>query len=192
MQLSITKFILYLISFFGFGLLVGKYTNSPKPSSIETVYVKGERVTDTIIITDSVLIREYLPSRQVLLYVTDTLNVVDTVRSYRATIEDWNTERMYSQTVFKSDTLGELSYTASVQYNRLKKFAYSYDPVVRIDRQVLTKDKYRPYVGMDYNSFNQATLSVGLLKGRIGINANLVRDFDSSKFAVGTGLKIVF
>ena len=57
---------------------------------------------------------------------------IDSLRSYLATIEDWNIKREYGDVLFDSDTLGRAEYTATVQYNKLVQFDYNYNPLQMI------------------------------------------------------------
>lgn len=65
-----------------------------------------------------------------------------------AVLRDWATERLYSETLFDSDTLGRFSFDAAVKYNRLASFDYTFVPVQKqTETTVKTTRRYLPYLG---------------------------------------------
>lgn len=65
-----------------------------------------------------------------------------------AVLRDWATERRYAETLFDSDTLGRFSFDASVRYNRLASFDYTFVPVQKqTETTVKTTRSYLPYLG---------------------------------------------
>ena len=76
----------------------------------------------------------------------DTVYV--TGKDTTAVLRDWATERRYAETLFDSDTLGRFSFDASVRYNRLASFDYTFVPVQKqTETTVKTSRRYLPYLG---------------------------------------------
>lgn len=88
----------------------------------------------------------------------------DTISLMAETVEDWNLERIYEETLIDSDTLGRATLTAIVQYNRLRSYDFNYTSIQRTEISVIPKktrwgigiqagygynfDKFYPYVGI--------------------------------------------
>ena len=70
-----------------------------------------------------------------------------------AIMKDWATERKYKETLFDSDTLGRFSFDATVKYNRLADFGYTFVPIQK-QTEITTKTtrKFLPYVGVGFDS----------------------------------------
>ena len=65
-----------------------------------------------------------------------------------AVLKDWATERLYSETLFDSDTLGKFSFDAAVKYNRLASFDYTFVPVQKQTQTTIkTTRMFLPYLG---------------------------------------------
>lgn len=76
----------------------------------------------------------------------DTVYVTE--KDTTAALRDWATERLYSETLFDSDTLGRFSFDAMVKYNRLASFDYSFIPVQKqTETTIKTTRKFLPYLG---------------------------------------------
>ena len=86
------------------------------------------------------LLAELFPVEKDTVYITKA----DTA----AVLKDWATERLYSETLFDSDTLGRFSFDAAVKYNRLASFDYTFTPVQRqTETTIKTTRKFLPYFG---------------------------------------------
>lgn len=86
------------------------------------------------------LYSELFPEKKDTIYITadDTVKV----------LKDWATERYYSEVLFDSDTLGRFSYDATVKYNRMTSFEYTFKPMQRqVTETVTVTRKYLPYIG---------------------------------------------
>lgn len=114
---------------------------------------------------------------------------IDTAASLAATVRDWNVERTYAGMLFKSDTLGTANYEAKVQYNTLTSLKWDFTPKVKEVMQIKTRT-VRPFVGVGYNTFNQASVSGGVFIRNIGLSATYVSDFAERKNGVGMGVMI--
>lgn len=139
------------------------------------------------------LIAEILPPHLTLITVckTDTIivesqlpPVVDTMASIKATAEDWNKTRRYSQTLLDEPKIGKLEYTAEVQYNRLTKFDYSFIPV----QQQITTNRTRvfsPFARIGFDTFGNASLGGGLFINKFGFDVQYIRGQNTQAFGAG-------
>ena len=86
------------------------------------------------------LLTELFPVEKDTVFITKT----DTA----AVLKDWATERLYSETLFDSDTLGKFSFDAAVKYNRLASFDYTFIPVQKQTQTTIkTTRMFLPYLG---------------------------------------------
>lgn len=91
------------------------------------------------------LLAELFPERKDTVFVTKA----DTA----AVVKDWATERLYSETLFDSDTLGKFTFDAAVKYNRLASFDYTFVPVQKQTETIIkTTRKFLPYMGAGVDS----------------------------------------
>ena len=114
---------------------------------------------------------------------------IDTAASLAATVRDWNVERTYAGMLFKSDTLGTANYEAKVQYNTLTSLKWDFTPKVKEITTIKIRT-VRPFVGMGYNTFNQASVTGGVFIRNIGFSATYINDFTERKNGVGIGIMI--
>jgi hypothetical protein len=70
-----------------------------------------------------------------------------------AIMKDWASERRYKETLFDSDTLGRFTFDATVKYNRLANFDYTFVPMQK-QTEITTKTtrKFLPYIGAGFDS----------------------------------------
>ena len=123
-------------------------------------------------------------------YVSETWSgQIDTAASLAATVQDWNLERTYVATLFQSDTLGTASYEAKVQYNTLTSLKWDFTPKIK-EVTTIKNRTVRPFVGMGYNTFNQASVTGGVFIRNIGFSATYINDFTERKNGVGVGIMI--
>lgn len=114
---------------------------------------------------------------------------IDTAASLAATVKDWNLERTYAGTLFQSDTLGTLNYSAKVQYNTLTSLAWDFAPKVKEITTIKIRT-VRPFVGVGYNTFNQVSATGGVFIRNIGLSATYISDFTEKKNGVGIGIMV--
>lgn len=114
---------------------------------------------------------------------------IDTAASLAATVKDWNMERTYAGTLFQSDTLGTASYEAKVQYNTLTSLKWDFTPKVKEITKIKNRT-VRPFVGVGYNTFNQASATGGVFIKNIGFSATYINDFTERKNGIGVGIMI--
>ena len=82
---------------------------------------------------------------------TDTIYIskADTA----AVLKDWATERRYAETLFDSKELGKFTFDATVKYNRLANFDYTFTPVqMQTETTVKSVRKFLPYIGAGFDS----------------------------------------
>jgi len=143
----------------------------------EIRYVQGDTVRDTVV--------SPVP---VIEIVHDTLHLVE--RDTIQTLTDWNTERYYTEQLFNNNS-GLLDVSATIQYNRLQDFSYTFIPTYK--ETVRYKiPVWQPYAGASYNSLNQASLVTGMFYRKNAIEIQYISDFERKKHAWGIGYKYKF
>ena len=116
---------------------------------------------------------------------------IDTAASLAATVKDWNLERTYAGTLFRSDTLGTLNYSAKVQYNTLTSLAWDYTPKIKSITTTKTP-AFRPFVTVRANTFEQMSVGGGVLFKNTGFEASYIKDFKAQKNGLGIGFIVCF
>lgn len=147
------------IALFGLGFYIGRQREPEIITKTEIKYVELPPIHDSIpkpvpykviepvdslnIIMQakmSGLLAELFPIEKDTVYVTKA----DT----SAVLKDWATERLYSETLFDSDTLGRFSFNAAVRYNRLASFDYTFIPIQKqTETTIRATRKFLPYAG---------------------------------------------
>jgi len=123
---------------------------------------------------------------------TRPTTIIDTAASYRATVEDWNTERRYEETLLESDTLGTAHLRATVQFNRLTALDFQYTPRQKSTVIVTPpKNTLRPYALTNITT-RWANVGAGLKYGKVGIHAVGGYDYQTGSMALGAGVLVVF
>ena len=161
---KIAVFAIAAVALFGLGFYIGrqrdpevitkeviKYVELP-PIHDSIPYPKPYKVVEPVdsmnIIMEakmSGLLAELFPEKKDTVYITKA----DTA----AVVKDWGTERLYSETLFDSDTLGRFSFDAAVKYNRLASFDYTFVPVQKqTETTIKTTRKFLPYLGAGFDS----------------------------------------
>lgn len=187
---STIKKALILLAAVLIGFVAGRLTQSEK-----TVvnWKDGPKITDTIRVPEPIVINKPAEIKYIPVYTTvrDTVKVLDTLASMQATVEDWNLQRVYAGTLFQSDTLGTLNYSAKVQYNSLTSLAWDYTPKVKT--VTITKSPvFRPFAAVRYNTFEQASIGAGVFVKKIGVEASYLKDFKAQKEGFGIGVIVCF
>lgn len=161
---KIAVIIIAAIALFGLGFFIGRQREPEVITKTETKYVELPPIHDSIpypkpyVVVEPVdsmniimeakmsgLLSELFPEKPDTVYVTKA----DTA----AVIKDWATERLYSETLFDSDTLGKFSFDASVKYNRLMSFDYTFNPVQKqTETTIKTTRTFLPYVGAGFDT----------------------------------------
>lgn len=200
--------LLLVLSFFG-----GRYTKKGKTTVI-TEYVKGETIIDTLY--------EFKPYK--IIEPVDTLNVIrqciesgkysdlwptKIVTEYievikedtTKVINDWGSQRFYSENLFDNDTVGNCNVNIEVQYNRLKSLNYTFTP---INKEVITENylikTVKPFVGVGWmvNPWDEIknpmlSLSGGLfINDKYGISIQLQHAMKSKADYIGGNIYVNF
>ena len=157
---KIAVIIIAVLAIFGLGFYIGRAREPEVIIKEEIKYVELPPVHDTL----------YRPKPYEVIVPVDSLNIImqaklsgllaelfpnegkDTVyvtkEDTTAVLKDWATERHYKETLFNSDTLGHFSFDATVKYNRLAKFDYTFVPMQKqTETTVKTTRKFLPYLG---------------------------------------------
>ena len=162
---KIAAIITAVLILFGLGFYIGRQRDPEVIIKEKIKYVELPPVHDTL----------YKPKPYEVIVPVDSLNIImqaklsgllaelfpnegkDTVyvtkEDTTAVMKDWATERRYKETLFDSDTLGRFSFDATVKYNRLAKFDYTFVPMQKqTETTVKTARKYLPYVGAGFDT----------------------------------------
>ncbi len=117
---------------------------------------------------------------------------IDTMASYRATVEDWNARRVYADTLINSDTLGRATYRATVQYNKLIGFDFQYEPRQKTVTTVVSAPvRLQPYAIGNITT-QWSSVGLGLKYGKIGVHVIGGYDYKTENPSIGAGLLVVF
>ena len=147
-----------VILVFLFGLYIGRKTVKIT-ESVHTEYITFPPIHDSVpvnepkleikpdtakIIQDCVengLYSELFPYKEK----TDTIY---TERDTASILNDWATERLYTENLFDADTLGKLDVDIEVQYNRLSCISYTYIPIQKQTELTIIREKiFEPFIG---------------------------------------------
>ncbi|PXV60132.1 hypothetical protein CLV62_13152 [Dysgonomonas alginatilytica] len=173
--------ISYLMIGLFIGLLVGSISvfficKSIIVPDIDVKYVKGETITDTAYIPIPYIVNVPGDIKYIPVYKKDSTGIetseIDTAKSKDATVEDWNLERKYANTLFDNEN-GQLSYEIGVQNNKLSKFAYNFTPI----QKVITTGKeqvWMPYASISYSTLNYMGIGGGIFYHDVGLGAGIV------------------
>lgn len=156
---KIVVILIAVVAILSLGFFLGRST-IPQKTVTEIKYLPGERITDTLRIP--IPVKEIIPP--------DTINIIkecvrlglftelfpkrerDTIivtkKDTSTALTDWATQRFYSSILFENDTIGKFSYDATVQYNRLQSFDYTFSPITRtvtVREQYIKK--FSPFIG---------------------------------------------
>ena len=183
------------------GFFLGK---AGKFSQSEVVVTKPP-ISETITVTDTLIVYETLPAEVRYIYKTDTLRlisevevervdtvyVVDTLASLLATAEDWNTLRSYAMTLFDNDIHGSLEVEAEVQYNKLQELDYTFTPApTAVTVSVPKTPEFTPYVRFAAGStVNSVSIGGGVfVQEHFGVDVSYMTLFNEGKHGVEVGL----
>lgn len=214
-RLQIICVIVGIIAFGILGFYFGRKTlNVGKPHT-EVVYVKGDKITDSIpypvpyevvrpadtadIIRQCVkdgIYTELFPEKIITEYIEITKE--DTTEIIR----DWATKRLYSETVFDIDTIGKCTIDASVQYNRMTLLSYSYVPVTKVTTITEYRVKFfSPYIGAgillnnDFSNYMNVipTINAGFfVKEKYGVHLQYGKMLENKNNLYGVSLLYKF
>lgn len=184
------------------GFIIGRATQSGK---VVTEWKEGTKTEGSIAPPEPVVIRVPDSIKYITVYkerpadttgsadltVPEPPSQIDTVASLAATVKDWNLERTYAGTLFRSDTLGTLNYSAQVQYNTLTSLVWDYTPKIKSITTTKTPT-FRPFVTVRANTFEQMSVGGGILLKNTGFEASYIKDFKAQKNGLGIGFIVCF
>jgi len=151
---------------FGSGFYIGRKKDPDVVIKRDTTYVDLPPIHDSIPKPVPVKVVEPIDTANVIMAAildgmyddlfpektrTDTVYIskADTA----AVLKDWATERRYAETLFDSKELGKFTFDATVKYNRLANFDYTFVPVqMQTETKVKSVRKFLPYVGAGFDS----------------------------------------
>ena len=151
---------------FGSGFYIGRKKDPDVVVKRDTTYVQLPPIHDSIpkpvpyavvepidtanVIMDAIregLYDELFPEK----IKTDTIYI--TKADTNAVIKDWATERKYSETLFDDKKVGKFTFDATVRYNRLANFDYTFNPIhVQTETTSKTTRKFLPYLGLGFDT----------------------------------------
>ena len=184
------------------GFIIGRATQSGK---VVTEWKEGAKTEGSIAPPEPVVIRVPDSIKYITVYKERPTNTtgagdiiapepppqIDTAASLATTVKDWNLERTYAGTLFRSDTLGTLNYSAKVQYNTLTSLAWDYTPKIKSITTTKTP-AFRPFVTVRANTFEQMSVGGGILLKNTGFEASYIKDFKAQKNGLGIGFIVCF
>ena len=195
------KKALVLLVCVAIGFIIGRATQS---TEVVTEWKDGAKTGDSIVLPEPVVIRVPDSIKYITIYKDrPALNIgdtamspelspqIDTAASLAATVKDWNMERTYAGTLFRSDTLGTLNYSARVQYNTLTSLAWDYTPKIKTVT-TMKSPTFRPFVAVRANTFEQMSVGGGILFKNTGFEASYIKDFKVQKNGLGIGIIVCF
>ena len=144
---------------FGLGFYIGRKKDPDVITKTEIKYVELPPIHDSIPVPKPYKVIEPVDSMNIIMeakmsgllaelfpHEKDTVYV--TKADTAAVLKDWATERLYSETLFDSDTLGRFKFDAAVRYNRLTSFDYTFVPIQKqTETTIKTTRKFLPYLG---------------------------------------------
>lgn len=185
---NITSALLILLALI-IGFFIGRSTIDTKT---EIKYVKGKTIIDTVYIPSPYAENKPIKDKLVPVYKKDSTGIesseLDTAKSKDATIQDWNVERKYANTLFNNE-YGSLSYDISVQNNKLSSFKYTHTPIQK-ETNTYKEKVWQPYASASYSTLNYVGVGLGIFYHDLGLEIQYVTDFN--KKGVDIGLKYKF
>ena len=170
--IAVLGLILLLIGFF-----VGRSTVDMKT---DVKYVKGTTIIDTVYIPSPYAENKPIKDKLVPVYKKDSTGIesseLDTAKSKDATIQDWNVERKYANTLFNNE-YGNLSYDISVQNNKLSSFKYTHTPIQK-EISIKKEQVWMPYTSISYSTLNYIGIGGGVFYHNLGLGGKYVTDFN--------------
>jgi hypothetical protein len=136
----------------------------------ELLKVGDLRVARVVYVHDTVRRTDTIQQVE-MVWKTDTVHVIDTVASYRATVEDWNEERRYERTLF-DDLNGRLEVSAAVRFNTLTRLDYAFTPI-RTETTITRERGITPFAGVSFGVSGTA-VGGGVFYRDVGVGVSYV------------------
>lgn len=198
------KYIIGLIICIIMGIVIGIYIGniySKNHVKEKIIYEKGDEIRDSIPYPYPVIVESPIDTESIIKQcIKDSIfyelfpEKIKEVTVYipekedtSAIMKDWATKRVYSNTLFDSDTLGTLNLNTTIQYNRIFKYEYSFNPNIKTIIQEDKKPTFmQPLIGIGATTMPSFVLMGGVLfKEKIGANFLYQYDFKTNKSYYG-------
>lgn len=184
MTTQLRFYIKYLIIGLLLGLVIGFFIGRATiDTKEETKYVKGEKEAGSISPEDMNPTKVTTPESPQLpqdifaknskpkVITKDSIiykyNEVDSMAIFRAVYDDYIKQRDYNLLTFKRDNLGTLKINQSIQYNRMQKFDWDFEPVYRETSRYNIKI-WQPFVSASYSTLDYVGIGGGLFYYNLG------------------------
>lgn len=214
-KLQIICVVIGILLFGALGFYLGRKTIATDKPRTEVVYIKGEKITDSIpypvpyevvkpadtadIIRQCVkdgIYTELFPEKVITEYIEITKD--DTTEIIR----DWGTKRLYSEKIFDIDTVGTCTIDAAVQYNRLSLLSYTYTPITKQTTITQYRVKaFSPFIGAgllvdndfsDYMNFIPTVNAGFFIKEKYGVQVQYGKMLKNKNNLYGVSLLYKF
>lgn len=188
----------------GLGFFAGRKTiKTPDPG---VIYVPGDSIKVEVPYPVPVEVNKPVDTMNVLLSciksgkyydlfperVRDTVIYV-TKDDTTAVINDWATERVYSEKVFDIDTVGTAIVNAKVQYNRLTWIGTTFTPVQKVVIMPQPIKKYSPFVGGGLTTMPSVVAQAGMFfDDKYGITGLYMYDWNLNTHIFGSTFLLKF
>ena len=105
--------------------------------------------------------------------------------------QDYIARKTYDLALFNNNKQGDFKGTATVQYNDLQSFDYSYTPISK-EVTIISKPKYTPFASASFNTFGIAGAGAGMYYKNIGAGYKFLYDTTTGERGHETTIKIKF
>lgn len=131
-----------------------KVTTPEKPQLPQDIFSKTSK--PEVITKDSIVYKDRYIERE-----------VDSMAIFRAVYDDYIKQRDYNLLTFKRDDLGTLKINQSIQYNRMQKFDWDFEPVYKETSKYNIKI-WQPFVSASYSTLDYMGIGGGLFYHDLG------------------------
>lgn len=140
---------------------------------VDTVYIEGETVRDTVPIPKPYKVVEtrWLPTKTDTIHSVDTTYVRETVDTARI-LSEFGQRVYYHVPLVQDSTKGYIDVYPVVQYNRLDSLGYTFTPVTKVERIVSDQNRLQPFVsigGVAFPNNLHLTIGAGVMIRDVGI-----------------------
>lgn len=198
-----TAFLVLLAAFFWLGWLIGRHNGKNAIETIKPAVLTGfvpavemekgleEVKPDTVFVPVPEAGKAEEPPK--LVPVEETEPGPERAEAVKAALLDWNTQRIYSGTLFDDPTRGKVTYSFPVQFNKAGQIEYSYEPApLPVLKQ---RKRMHLVIGGEYYTNGQYSFGAGLQYGVFGVSARMLKPEKTlvgSGYALGVGVQLIF
>jgi hypothetical protein len=190
MSHEINRKVLFIgLILIGLGFIIGRW---PINETQSIKYIAGKVVHDTIQNPIPYLVEA--PENPLLPTKPDTIKIpgqqetiiqiVDTAQI----IAEYIKKNKYKEILFDSDTLGKLTISAEVQYNKMQSLDYSFTPVYK-QITIVQKKVFTPFLTSSVNTFKIFEIGGGLYYNNLGFEVKYITDFKDKGLEIGALIK---